>query len=63
MGMLKGSKEYKMFKDGKALTRKQSMRAYCYQCNGFEESKEDCDSNDICPLYQWSTYKHSKVSK
>ena len=59
MGMIKGQLEYQKFKDGKPLTRRQSMRALCYECNGFEESNHDCGAKN-CPIYQYMPYKGVK---
>jgi len=49
MGIIKGSFEFKKFKSGKPLTRKQAILAQCYECNGYEA--EDCLA-EHCPLYQ-----------
>jgi hypothetical protein len=54
---IKGAKEFKKFTEGNPLTRKQSILAQCYVCNGFEG--DDCHSGH-CPLYRWSPY--TKVS-
>lgn len=54
---VKGALEYKKFKEGKPLTRKQAILAQCYECNGFDG--EDC-LGPSCPLYRWSPY--TKVS-
>ncbi len=51
---IKGAKEFKKFQDGKPLTRKESLLAQCYECNGYEA--QDCLGNS-CPLYQWSPYR------
>ena len=56
MGKLKGQVEYEKFKRGERLTRRESMVAHCYQCNGFESSNEDCKGKS-CPLYEYSPYK------
>jgi hypothetical protein len=56
MGMIKGAKEYKRFKDGDKLTRKQSMLAMCYDCNGGDESNEDC-KGILCPLYEYHPHR------
>lgn len=53
---VKGAKEYKKFQDDKFLTRKESILAQCYCCNGYES--EDCLGLS-CPLYQWSPYNKS----
>lgn len=38
MGLLKGQIEYRKFKSGKSLTRKEAVLAQCYVCNGQEDS-------------------------
>jgi len=60
--LLKGQVEYKKFKEGKPLTRKQAMLAQCYMCNGEEEGGVDCQGMS-CPLYQYFPYKGRKDSK
>ena len=32
----------------------------CYDCNGLEESNDDCLGEDSCPLYGYSPYKGIK---
>ena len=59
MGMIKGQKEYEKFRDGIKLSRKQAILAFCYECNGFESSNEDCSGKD-CPMYQFMPYKGKK---
>ncbi len=54
---VKGAMEFKRFKDGKSLTRKQAILAQCYECNGYEA--QDCLGNS-CPLYTYHPYR--KVS-
>ena len=54
MGIVKGSLEFKKFKSGKSLTRKQAILAQCYECNGYEA--DDCLA-EHCVLYQWSPYR------
>lgn len=56
MSKLKGHKEFIMFKEGKTLTRKQSMLAKCYECNGEDESGNDC-LVDTCPMYQYHHHR------
>jgi hypothetical protein len=52
-----GTKEYKKFLNGKPLTRKESMLAFCYQCMGaYDEGKQDCLGKS-CPMYQYFPYK------
>ena len=55
---IKGAKEFKKFKEGKSLTRKQAILANCYECNGYEA--EDCLGLS-CALYEYHPYR--KVSK
>ena len=62
MGMIKGQKEYEKFERGEKLSRKQAILAHCYQCNGFEESNEDCQGT-LCPMYQYSPSKGKKRGK
>lgn len=56
MGMIKGQREWNKFQRGEDLTRKEAMLACCFQCNGFEDSREDCRGKD-CPLYQYAPYR------
>ena len=59
MGKIKGAKEYKKFKDGKQLTRKQAMLTQCYVCNDLEESRADCLGYS-CPMYFYAPYRTAK---
>lgn len=60
MSGILGKREYEKFMDGKPLTRKEAMRAMCYDCNGALESREDCGGR-ACPMYQYRLYpKQSK---
>ena len=56
MGLLKGQLEYRKWKKGQRLTRKQAILANCYVCNGLEESGIDCGGTN-CPLYQYHPHK------
>ena len=60
MGILKGQLEYKKFKRGESLTRREAILAMCYECNGLEESNIDCQSEGGCPLYQYHPYRLGK---
>jgi hypothetical protein len=60
MAGIKGAREYEKFKRGESLTRKQAMKAQCYECNGFDESGVDC-LGVSCPLYQYRLYPGKKV--
>jgi hypothetical protein len=62
MAGLKGAKEYEKFQKGDKLTRKQAMKAQCYECNGFEEGSEDC-LGVSCPMYQFRLYPNKKSAK
>jgi hypothetical protein len=57
---IRGAKEYHNWKDGKSLTRKQSMLAQCYICNGEESCGVDCCSKNSCPMYQYFPHKGKK---
>lgn len=63
MGILKGKLEYKKFKKGESLTRREAILAMCYECNGLEESNEDCQGKGGCPLYQYHPHKSRKKKK
>ena len=54
MGVIRGQKEYLTWKQKGKLTTKKAILANCYVCNGFEESAEDCEGEDSCPLYRFS---------
>jgi hypothetical protein len=56
MGKIKGQKEWEKFKSNEKLTRKQAMLAMCYECNGLEESNEDCQGT-MCPMYQYHPHR------
>ena len=56
MGKLKGAREYERYCEGGKLTRKESMLAKCYECNGYEESAKDCKVEG-CPMYPYHHYR------
>ena len=58
MGTVKGlmNPSYRKFKEGKALTRKESMKAQCYECNGYSVERSDDCMGVSCALYQWSPW-------
>jgi hypothetical protein len=52
---------YEKWKLGEQLTRKESIEANCYECNGYTaETKDDCLGNN-CALYPWSIWGKSLV--
>ena len=55
MGALKGRSQFLKFQRGERLTRGQSMKAKCYECNGLDESKTDCEV-DTCPMFPFRLY-------
>lgn len=57
MGGVKGKFEYKKWEKGVKLTRKQTMLAQCYICNGEEDGRMDCQGKDTCPMYPYFSYK------
>ena len=61
MGVIKGAKEFVLFKSGKKLTRSQAMKAKCYDCNGGEESREDC-AVESCPMFQYRLHPEKALS-
>jgi len=56
---IRGAREYAKFKAGGKLTRKEAMLAQCYQCNGLQESRADCQGVS-CPLYQFRPKRGDK---
>ena len=57
--MAKGKVDYDNWQKGKKITRMQSMRAFCYMCNGEDESAVDCSGKKSCPMYEYFYYKKS----
>lgn len=55
----RGKKEFIAFLEGKRLTLKQSMLAYCYQCMGYYEAGKDCQ-NEYCPFIAFAPYAGKK---
>ncbi len=49
-----GKPQYDDWKKGKRLSRQKQIDAHCYECNGFEDSGEDCLGEKSCPLYPYS---------
>jgi hypothetical protein len=54
MGGRIGLRDYNLWKQGKRLTRQEQINAMCYECNGLEDSFEDCRGERSCPLYPYS---------
>lgn len=53
---LQGSTEYKKHLAGEKLTRNQSIRAKCYECEGgYLDGKQVCNIPE-CPLYPYNPY-------
>jgi len=59
MGKIKGETEFIKYKNKVRLTRGQAMRAKCYECNGEEESRADCNVPS-CPMYPYRLYPNRK---
>ena len=59
MGAIKGLREFRKFKNRDKLTRAQAMKAKCYECNGEEESRGDCQV-ETCPMYAYRLYPDTK---
>ena len=62
MGKIKGAKEFDKFKRGEKLTRKQAMTGKCFECNGQEESKADCEV-DTCPMFAYRLYPKTEKAR
>ena len=58
--VIRGARQYKLFLEGKPLTRKGILLAMCYVCNGSEEGGEDCLGGETCPAYQYFSYRGKK---
>ncbi len=61
MGQIKGQNEFNKFKNGKRLTRMQAMRAKCFECNGQEDSRADCEV-ESCPMYPYRLHPGIKTN-
>jgi len=57
--VVKGQREYEAHLRGEPLSRKQAIKAHCYECNGLENSAVDCLGFN-CPLYAYFPYKGVK---
>ena len=56
-----GRKECVKYLEGGRLTRQQAIKAKCYDCNGWGESRE-CDIGS-CSLFPYSPYNSSGSGK
>ena len=56
MSRIKGQVEYEKWQRGEKLNRRQAGLALCYECNGLENSNEDC-SGRHCPYYVFQPYR------
>ncbi len=60
MSLIKGQTEYRKWRRGEALTRKEAMLAQCFLCNGQEQSRNvDCKGQVSCPLYKYFPYERA----
>ena len=57
--VVKGQREWESHLRGEPLSRKQAIKAHCYECNGLESSNVDCQGHN-CPLYAYFPYKGVK---
>jgi hypothetical protein len=69
MGGIPGKREWDAFiaeeelREGRCLSPKQLIRAYCYDCMGFfEDGVSDCN-NVKCPLYAYMPANANKKKK
>jgi hypothetical protein len=56
MGRIIGQNEFKKWEREEKLTARQAILGHCYECNGFEESNEDCLGEKTCVLYRFSPH-------
>ena len=48
-------------KNGKVLSRKEAMTAFCADCmNEYADGRAEC-KNPRCPMYQYMPYRKEKV--
>ena len=59
MGLIKGQADFKKWKRGQALTRKESIDAQCFSCNGGENVC--CNGETSCPLYRYSPFSREAI--
>ncbi len=45
------------------MSYKEAILAQCYVCNGQEDSAEDCQAGESCPLYPFQPYNSSQHKK
>ena len=50
MSIKMGGYSYQKWQKGIRLTKQQQINAHCYQCNGLNESGEDCQGEKSCPF-------------
>ena len=53
MGHL-GYSDYNKWRKGERLTKQHQINAMCYECNGLDDSGEDCGGEKSCPMYPYS---------
>lgn len=59
----KGKKDLLRFVNGEKLTQREAIRAFCYQCMGYQNNPgedPDCE-NPVCPLYTYFPYSKCKT--
>lgn len=61
MGLIKGQVDFKKWKRGQVLTRKESIDAQCFACNGGENVC--CNGETSCPLYRYSPFNREAIRK
>ena len=60
--MAQGKAEVIKFIKGEYLTRKEAVKARCYECtNGYTDGKKDCKV-PTCPLYGYMPYNPNKYA-
>ena len=55
-----GRRELVKFLEGKKISRKEAMIAFCYECQGYyKDGRISCENTD-CPMYPYMPYSKNK---
>ena len=55
-----GRRELVKYLEGKKISRKEAMSAFCYECQGYcKDGRVDCE-NVNCPMYPYMPYSKNK---
>ena len=59
---MKGTKEYRRFRQKEHLTRKQAIAAHCFDCMGFYEDGYSSCQNPDCALFEYMPKKGVNIN-